>query len=222
MECSRNLLSALVALAALSLGACDPAPDPTTDRAPGDTLPHPVADPADRPAESRRTVEIEGMEEEVFVRLYHPPDGFPLPFSTYIPESMAAQEVAAGEGDAVAFVAEFGGQRNEAAAVRLVVAPPGMSVDDLIGLLGAIVEGLEGSLVASDFHLFPWADQEFAIDPRPGRLQGVSGVVGVGTRHDRAFAVAVHYPPEYGDGFAPRASLILDEWRWESGERLAR
>jgi hypothetical protein len=206
---------ALLALVTLAAAACD-ADVPAEDASPPD-----VDEQTQRPAEARRTIEVEGMEEEIVVRLYRTPDTFPLPFSTYLPEWMAAQEIAAGEGDAVAFVAEFGGERNEAAAVRLIVAPEGMAEADLIDLLRGVVEGLEGSLAPSEHILFPWASQEFSIEPRGAHAYGVGGVVGVGSRHDRAFAIAVHYPPEYGDGFAPRAALILDAWRWEdSGDPL--
>jgi hypothetical protein len=203
---------ATAALLALTHTACETGADrpPVPDAGPAE------ADaPAGRPAEQRRVVQIEGMDEEMRVVLYRAPDGFPIPFSTYVPDDFVPEETASGEGDAVAFVARFGGYRNAEAAVRLIVAPPGMGREDMVAMLRTLTAGMGAGLSATDDRLFDWSELEFRIEPRPGRMEGIGGIAAVGERHGRSFVLIAHHPPEYGDGFAPRAGIILDEWEWK-------
>lgn len=208
-----------LAVVALLATACE-AP-PVADEAPGPepgTEPGPAPDRtgigAERPPEARRMVEIEGMAEELRVVLYESPAGFPLPFSTYVPDALLPEAVGDWPGEGVAFVAHFGGHRNEAAAVRILVAPEGMSEDEMMERLHELVRAMRADLAPAPEPLFEWSRQEFVLEPRPRWMDGVAGIGAVGERQGRLYAVLAHHPPEYGDGFAPRAGLILDEWRW--------
>ena len=64
---------------------------------------------------------------------------------------------------------------------------------------------------------FEWSDEEFAFRYPEAAADGSThvGVISIGRHGNRFFHLLIHYPAEYGDGMAPRAALILDEWRWE-------
>lgn len=170
-----------------------------------------------RPSAKQVAVSIEGMEEEMRVVLYEAPPDFPVRFSTYIPEDMAAERWRSAPGDAVAFVAMFGGQRNEAAAVRMIVHREGATEHEIVEILTELARDLGTELTeSSDAPRFDWSIREFRNEARPFRADAAQGTMAVGRRDGRYFTVAIHYPAEYGDGFGPRVSQIFQEWRWES------
>jgi hypothetical protein len=174
-----------------------------------------AAVPEARPAEKRGTISIEGMDEELRVVLYESPADFPLGFSTYVPEDMVAERWPSNEGDAVAFVAAFGGHRNEAAAMRVIAHRPGATEHEVEEILSQLARDLGADLVeSSDDPRHDWSVREFRSVPRSSRRDAPHGTLAVGRHDGRYYTIAIHYPPEYGDGFAPRTHLILQEWRW--------
>jgi hypothetical protein len=196
------------------LAGCEPGAEP-----PGG---EPPAGPADRPAERSIEVEIEGYREALPFVLYRPPAGFPVPFSTYIPADMVAETHGSETAVEVVFMAAFGGMRNEAAAVRLMVYPPGSAESEAVARLRELAAALGTELVdALPEERFGWSLREFRNVAAPGAGEAAEGVMAIGRRGDRLFSIAIHYPAEYGDGMGPRAHAILGEWRWEgTGEPL--
>jgi hypothetical protein len=203
------------ALFASALAACGPG-EPEAGEAPpvaADTTPEIPAQatgPTHRAETLQDTLVLEGTPEPITLRLYRTPPGFPLPFSTYVPTDMAAEPVSSGEGDGVRFVAEFGGVRNDSAAVAVMVYPDGATEETARGALRAAT-GAQGP-VARDEQRHPWALAEFEGGTGGSVARGM-----VGRHGGRFFHVLVRYPAEYGDGFAPRAAKLLDHWRWEDG-----
>lgn len=212
----RAAISALAALAAL-LAACAPRgerlevedpPVPAADTTP--EIPAQAAGPTSRPEVRQDTILIEGMPEPVTLRLYRTPPGFPLPFSTYVPADMEAETVSSGEGDAVRFVAAFGGRRTEAAHLLVTVHPEGVTEQAARQTLRAALGGAAAAPPGE--HRYPWALAEFSGGAGADVAHGALG------RHQgQFFQVVVRYPAEFGDGFAPRAAAVLGEWRWERG-----
>lgn len=183
--------------------------------------------PASARADSRTdTLRIEGVPEPITLRLFRADDDFPLPFTTYVPEEMAAS-TDESEGTAH-FTAEFGGVRNEDAFIHLYVFPPDTHLEEAVALAKGyktgrgipVSRGIE--LIADE--LMPphmdWAVQGFRF-----RYEGEDGVyagtIGVGRHQDRHFMLLRHYPAEYGEGFEPRADLITDTWNWADGTGLS-
>lgn len=230
-------------LLTLLLAACAGADDdrePEADALPGDTAAASdtatagdtaaASDPADpRPDVRTDTLFLEGMPEPIELGLFRAPDGFPLPFSAYIPSDMAVEveaEGEAGEGAAARFVAEFGGHRNDDAFVHVFVFPPGTDANTAI----AQARGYKASrgvpagkgvepLGDSEEPQLAWALQAYRFRYESGGTW-YQGLIGVGEREGRYFQLVRHYPAEYGDGFGPRAALIEETWRWEDGSRL--
>jgi hypothetical protein len=172
-------------------------------------------EPEAQPTRKTVTVSMEGMDEAMRLVRYDAPADFPLRFSTYIPEDMVAERWPSNEGDAVAFVAAFGGERNEAAAMRVIAHRDGATAHEVEEILGQLARDLGTNLVeSSDEHRYEWSVREFQSVPRRSQRDAPVGVMAVGRRGDRFYTIAIHYPPEYGDGFAPRTHQILQEWRW--------
>lgn len=168
-----------------------------------------------RPSDKRVPISIEGVEEEMRLVLYESPSDFPLVFSTYIPEDMAAERWRGTEGDAVAFVAVLGGQRNEAAAMRMIVHRAGATEYEVVEILTELARDLGTDLEAPpNGPRFDWSVREFRNVAHPAREDAAQGFMGIGRRDNRYYTIAIHYPAEYGDGFGPRANRILQEWRW--------
>lgn len=180
--------------------------------------------PPERPAAIQRTLRIEGTAEPVTLHRYTPPDGFPLPFSTYLSEAVDAEPISSGEGDGVRFVASLGGIRNDDAAVHLFVFPQDAPEERAREIVRSVAESYGpirefGEVQTTD--RFPWAVAAYpfsGVGVRTGAP--VVGAVGLGRHAGRWFYLIVQHPEEMGDGFAPRAALILDEWRWADGSGL--
>jgi hypothetical protein len=215
--------TAVAGLAGLALVAgCGDRTDPRADEdalppaAVADTTEPAVSeDPVARAPHKTVTVSMEGMDEALRLVRYDAPADFPLRFSTYIPEDMVAERWPSGEGDAVAFVAAFGGQRNEAAVMRVIAHREGATAVEVEEILGQLALDLGTELVPStDERRFDWSVREYRSVPGRTQRNNPHGFMAVGRRGDRYYTVAVHYPPEYGDGFAPRTHQILQEWRW--------
>lgn len=181
-----------------------------------------------RPAAMTDTLMIEGMPEPIVLRLFRTDADFPLPFSAYVPEDMSPEAGEdADDGSSVRFVAGFGGARNDRAFVHLFVHPNGTDPQQALGVVRAyeaaagipVSEGIE-PLGESDARArMPWADHAYTFRYQAGGTWYL-GAIGLGSHSGRLFHVVVHHPAEYGDGFAPRAGILLDTWRWADGAPL--
>lgn len=190
----------------------------------GDALPR-------RPRSRTDTLMVEGTPEPVRLTLFRSPEGFPLPFSVYVPEDMRAEvedgDASDAEGSAVRFVAEFGGQRNPGAFVHLFVFPPGTDQNRAIAQARAyevsrgvpVSRGLDPLADSGREAGMPWALRAFAFRYESGG-QWYVGAIGIGEKGGRFYQIVRHFPAEYGDGFGPRAELISRAWRWADGTSL--
>jgi hypothetical protein len=188
-----------------------------------------------RPETVRRPVTIEGMQESMEFRLVRSPDGFSLPFSTYVPADMEPEFSGAGADGVVHFRARFGGVVNERAGMTVHVHPPktlvrqaqqqlaaylsGLYPDDIPDMRGS---GYETTVPVEPASRYPWAVEESRYRV-PGGQPGetIVGRAGVGSHGERVFHYIIEYPAEFGDGMGPRVDAILEEWRWtETGQGL--
>lgn len=226
-------LMLLVGAIVAGCGDAEPDDDPRVD-AGIDTAADPDTDTgtdadaragADRSDTRTDTVLIEGMAEPITLRLFRTPAGFPLPFSAYLPDDMAA---AVDPDERTArFTAEFGGARNDDAYMALVVFPAGTTRAEALAAArsyetgrglpaGGDLDPVADTVVAPDL---VWASDgyRFRYESDDERY---AGSLGVGRRGDRFFMIVRHHPVEYGDGFGPRAHLITETWRWADGTPL--
>lgn len=228
----RATAAALLAALAVPLSGCGADGDAGDDAGddvevdvpltpPPDTPPPPPPRPLpELPDRIEDTILVEGTPQPIIVRRVDSPAGFPLPFATLAGEDFDV-ETEAGEAPAVRFVARFGGVRNQDAVLELVVHPAGTSRE----------EAERRASEALRFHDQPVPREERRFDgsvgewrigeasPVPAPEVGV-GHVALGERDGRYFHLVSRYPAEYGDGFPPRAAVILESWRWADGSPL--
>lgn len=227
----RTLAATLAAL--LALAGCG---EPATER-PAGASEEPVAtadgghetarsSAPDRPETVTESIRSEGMAEPVELQLFRAPEEFPLPFSTYVPSDM--DPTADASGRTAHFTAEFGGIRSEDAFLHLYVFPEGTPAQEALAVMKGyktsrgvpVSQGLEP--IADEL---PRPDLQWATEAAYRFLYEsgntwYTGTIGVGEWNDRYYMIVRHYPQEYGDGFAPRAALLLERWRWADGSRL--
>jgi hypothetical protein len=195
---------------------------------------------ADRPETLVDTLLIEGMPEPSTARLLRSPPAFALPFSTYVPEGIAADfdppenadQAAAGTGgDGVRFAAAFTGTPDDRAYMHVRIyarGAPQLSPREAVGAFLRTRQPQDDPVGAIDIdepydEIDPpaWGEQAFTFMYRGDGDVLTSGRLVVARHQDRAFHVLTHYPAEYGDGLAPRFARILEHWRWEdTGEML--
>ena len=159
-------------------------------------------DPPDWPAVKEGTIDIEGMTEPVTLTLLETGR-----FVTYIPDDMVPTTTA---NDTWIYAA-FGGNVNENAYLRVSFFPDLQQVPSPADL--AVLLDLDGfNLVETNpaEHRQIWSVTEFTAVNHPS--YSLSGYVGM--HAGEPFVVLAHYPWEFGDGFAPRTSLILDHFFW--------
>ena len=201
--------SALVGLA-LSVAACatDPAAPPGPSGpvtggpvAPADTVSVDPAPPGERPETVRDTIEVEGMDEVVTLRLVSFPDA-PLPFSTYVREGWETDVVGSGEGTAVRLTL---GEPPRQGVLSLFVPAGASSEAGAAEFAQAALQGEGREAEAAE----PWARRTWTAQDGDTVSTAHLG------RHAGAFFVVLEsYPVEMGDGFVPAARVALDRLRW--------
>jgi hypothetical protein len=69
---------------------------------------------------------------------------------------------------------------------------------------------LNGWEIVSSTHKtnYPWAREQITFRKKQGD-KNIVGNIYLGQQNGRAFYIVTHYPAEFGDGFAPRANIIL-------------
>lgn len=181
-----------------------------------------------RPAAITDTLMIEGSPHPLALRLFRTDDDFPLPFSAYVPEDMTrASEDDDEDGASVRFVAEFGGVRNERALIHLFVHPEGTDPQQALAVVRAyeaaagvpVSRGIEPLGESETLRRTPWAEHAYVFRYQADGTWYV-GTIGLGSHAGRLYHLVAHYPAEYGDGFGPRAAILLDTWRWDDGAPL--
>lgn len=165
---------------------------------------------ANRPPTKSVTIAVEGEKTPVTLRLY---DQYSNLFTTYYPEQDFLPEgVSSGEGTGVRFIANFGGVKNNNAYVSFSF----LRSTKNLGQLRNLISGKSGLIESNKWQVvsrtrtapYRWVKEKIVFKKRQGN-QNITGTIYLGQQNNKAFYVVTHYPVEYGDGFSPRAHLIL-------------
>lgn len=171
------------------------------------------------PAVKHAVIEAGGRPVEVEMRRFRAPPWFPLPFVTYLPEGVRVELPPSGEGSAVTFVSHLEGERRDDAYVHLYVAPEGTPEPRARALVRDAAERLQlwgDGTELEPARLHPWAVEEYALRSR-GTVRDRLGWMALGRRGGRWFLLVVQYPAALAGTFGPRASRVVEEWRWADG-----
>ena len=166
--------------------------DPAADAASGT---------ADRPETDTRTISIEGMDQAIPVRRVRYPDA-PMPFETYLPADWLDDSASSGEGTAVVF------HTPDRAAEMSVFMPSEANRANVVEMARAVADSRGGAQPTSD--LPDGATAQFTFFSG----SDAAGSVTVYEHGGLPYYVVEEFPFEYGDGFAPRARMALEEIRW--------
>lgn len=165
----------------------------------------------DRPKTKEGVLTIEGQKEEIPLNLY---EGKIIPFSTYIPEhDFTVEEAGSEEEGTVFFFTNFNDNKNEKAYISIYMYPEEVktseqAVSEITGENG-MAKVNEWDIAEPDSKRFNWSIREYHFTHQP-----YTGSIYLGKHGDRYFRFVLHYPVEMGDGFEPRASIIIDEFYW--------
>jgi hypothetical protein len=153
------------------------------------------------------TIFLEGEKIPITLRLY---DQYSHLFTTYFPEKdFLAEGSGSGEGTGVRFIANFGGSKNENAYVHVAF----LNNLTTLGQVRSFINGKRGLIASNKWRVvsktqnvsYPWAKEKIVFS----KGKDITGSLYLGEQNGKAFYVITHYPVEYGDGFSPRADLIL-------------
>ena len=182
----------------------DASAEPTVAASGADTADDgsPPAAPASRPETVTDTISIEGMDEPIDLRLVTVEDE-PLPFSTYVPADWSDETVSSGEGTAARFAT--GATGSQGVVTVFVPSEPNREMIDEIAR--AVAESSGNAQPLEPYE--PWVRSGYTFEG-----DGQTGQVRIGEHAGVPFYVVTQFPYELGDGFAPRAALVLDRLRW--------
>ncbi len=161
---------------------------------------------------NKKTVTDEWTQRQIPVKLFNQ-NGFP--FTTYFPENdFIVESAASDEGMGVWFYSKASGKKYESAYVHFFF--PAKS-PNLEGMRRSIV-GKRGLMETNKWTVkrrtqnvpYRWAKERIDFEQKQGN-KSIMGTVYIGEYKGKAFRVTEHFPADYGDGFAPRASIILRE-----------
>ncbi len=162
---------------------------------------------ANKPATKTATISIEGEKTPITLKLYNQYSDL---FTTYFPDKeFIAEGSSSGEGTGVRFIANFGGSKNENAYIHVAF------LNDLKNLnqLRNFINGKNGLIASNGWRAvsrsqkvsYPWAKEKIVFS----KGKDIVGDVYLGQQNGKVFYVILHFPVAYGDGFPPRADLIL-------------
>ena len=160
----------------------------------------PVA-PGARPEQAAGVIQVEGEDETIDLRLVSVWE-FPLPFETYVPDGWVVDQISAGEGASAILASSDATPRGIVSVFVPADRAPGAALATAreIAQQRGGVQTIDGP---------EWASEALTF-----RGDGHTGTVYVGEHAGSPFMVLVEYPSDMGDGFAPRADLVLDRLRW--------
>jgi hypothetical protein len=135
------------------------------------------------------------------------------PFITYFPAEDFTPESATGKEGGDRFYFSPTGTPDQKAYIQVVFPENASNVEEVQEL----VSGGKGLLATNNWEevsqststTYPWAVEEIVYEQNT-ETETYTGVVYIGEQNDKAFYVVTHAPVEYGDGFNPRANLILE------------
>jgi hypothetical protein len=161
------------------------------------------------------TIQVEGETQQIPLELLQSSY-----FSTYFPsDRFKIVQVGSGEGSATWFYwKQSDGTTNKNAYVQVFLPGQRLSVDQarqfLVGNRALFetndwqrLDRGSGDRYAESAYS-SWLRDLIRFEPRTNP-QSIAGTAYIGEIEGRAFYVISHYPREYGDGFLPRADVIL-------------
>lgn len=163
-----------------------------------------------KPVTKIDTISIEGEKTKVTLKLFDRANEI---FTTYFPDKdFVAESGGSGEGTGARFYYNVGGHQNKDVYVAMFFPAKATTLERMRQLVGQE----HGMFPTNRWQVvnrtkevpYSWAKEKIVYRQHTGS-QNLGGEVYIGEANGKAFYVITHYPAEYGDGFSPRADLIL-------------
>lgn len=168
-----------------------------------------------------KTVSDRWTQGKLTVKLY---DQKAIPFTTYFPENdFVVESASSDEGTGVWFYSKVEGKKQELAYVHLFFPANSSTVAEMT----KAVTGQRGLMETNKWTVrnrsqdvaYTWARERIDFDRPFNSQNNIMGTVYIGEHNGKAFRITEHFPADAGDGFAPRASIILQELQLREGDR---
>jgi hypothetical protein len=161
----------------------------------------------DRPETKTGTIYVEGEKTDINLKLYKAQNLF----TTYFPDAdFLAESETSEQQQSMKFIANFGGVKNAGAYLQIAFPNDVKTLEEVKNL----IEGKNGLIADNKWQIvknqinnktYSWAKEKIGFSQNPD----IVGDIYIGEEKGKVFYVITHYPVEYGDGFEPRADLIL-------------
>jgi ABC-type Fe3+-hydroxamate transport system substrate-binding protein len=163
-----------------------------------------------RPSTKTDTISVEGEKSEVTLKLYNE---LSQVFTTYFPkDDFVAESRRSGADTGSTFYYNVDGTKNKDVYVSISFPTWANNAEQLERLLtakGELIQRNQWQMQSRTKDVpYSWAKKKI-VYKQPGSSQNIIAEVYIGEANAKVFYGITHYPAEYGDGFAPRADLIL-------------
>lgn len=153
------------------------------------------------PETKRETILVEGEPQEITLKLYQQDY---IPVLTYYPDSLTVNTACSDQGCGVFFEVPQ-------AQVHVFVPPVQTTLQELeagveLGLLVSNGWQQQATYTEPEILSYPWMKKAIAFTRYE---DNILGMVYLGESQGRVFRVTLAYVGDMGDGFAPRAEMIL-------------
>jgi hypothetical protein len=178
--------------------------DRTTPIAPATTSPT-------LPKTKTYPMSVEGEKTDITLKLY---DERSQDFTTYIPEDdFVAESVSSGEGTGTRLFYNVTGTQDKDAYISIFFPNQDTTFEQVEALVtgkGGLVESNQWQVLNRTKDVpYSWAKEKISYQKGTG-TPNIVGEVYIGHDKGKAFYVVTQYPAEYGDGFAPRSYVVLN------------
>ena len=170
-----------------------------------------------RPATKIVTVNLEGQATQMELHLFHQDV---LPFTTYYPVTGFTPEVSqSAQATIVQFYFSPTGTKDDEAYISVFMPSRSVSTqamqDLILGEQGLLVDNEWELVDRTDIVSYPWATEKL-IYQHVDNAEMTVGSIYIGQEAGYTFYIVTHYPVEYGDGFEPRSSIVLENLQFET------
>jgi hypothetical protein len=210
MQNMAYFVSGILLLSALT--ACSTPTEKSSNSTPASVEPTPSSSTISQSRPITKNVTDEWTQKPIPVKLFAQ-EGIPL--TTYYPENdFIVESASADEGTGIWFFSKLEGKKYEDAYIHIFLPNNPSTVE----AMKKSVTGERGLMKTKQWQVkhqtqnvsLNWAKERIDFEQIKGS-KAMMGTVYIGESQGKVFRVTEYFPADYGDGFAPRASIVLKE-----------
>ena len=166
------------------------------------------------------SVRVNGIDELVQLRLVVADSSLPS-FVTYVPSDLAMRTASTPGWQELRWESAESGSIRPDAYIAVRFYAPGTTREAATLALDSVVgDRITMGGAAGTTKRYDWSLTEKAFTNAIEESIRLSGHIALGEHDGRFFHVVIDHPVTSEDGFAPRARVLLQQWRWSDKSRL--